>query len=188
VVSQKKQKLAITTDGYKITAGTLIIACGYETGGFLKKSLSRLSSTYAIISEPVHQDALWFRSCIIWETARPYLYIRTTSDNRIIVGGKDEPFYNPEKRDALLVQKSASLARAFRKIFPAIPFKTDFRWTGTFAETPDSLPYIDSYRGKLFVMGFGGNGITFSQLAGKLLVYYLKDINNPDMKLFSFRR
>ena len=35
------------------------------------------------------------KNAMIWETARPYLYLRTTSDNRIIAGGRDIPFSNP---------------------------------------------------------------------------------------------
>jgi hypothetical protein len=35
-------------------------------------------------------DNLWPDEAMIWETMKPYLYIRTTKDNRIIAGGLDE--------------------------------------------------------------------------------------------------
>ena len=61
-----------------------------------------LTSTYALISHPVAPEYLWPEHCLIWETADPYLYIRTTDGNRIIVGGEDEKFSDPEHRDSLL--------------------------------------------------------------------------------------
>jgi glycine/D-amino acid oxidase-like deaminating enzyme len=30
---------------------------------------------------------------LIWNTADPYLYVRTTADNRVLVGGRDEDFH-----------------------------------------------------------------------------------------------
>ena len=57
---------------------------------------------------------------MIWNTADPYLYMRTTQDNRIIIGGRDEPFYNPVKRDKLLKKKTQQLTHDFQKIFPDV--------------------------------------------------------------------
>jgi len=114
--------------------------------------------------------------------------MRTTPDSRIIVGGSDELFYNPVKRDSLLKKKTRELTVAFSKLFPKIPFTPDFAWTGTFGETKDSLPYIDQYRGINYMLGFGGNGITYSLLAGPLLVDLIKGNKNPDLRLFVFNR
>jgi len=188
-IQKRKRTFETTTgSGLKISSRHLVVACGYESEQFLKKKYSKINSTYAIVSEPVNPNMLWHRSCLIWESARPYLYMRTTKDNRIIVGGKDEPFYNPEKRDQLLKKKQKDLTLAFQRKFQDIPFHPEFSWTGTFAETKDSLPYIDKNRGCIFILGFGGNGITFSQLAGKLVVDLIKGKKNSDLNLFSFKR
>jgi len=188
-VSHVRQKFVATTStGLKIKAHHVVITGGYESESFLGKKISKLNSTYAVVSEPVAHSQLWYRSCLIWESARPYLYMRTTPDNRIIIGGKDEPFYNPDKRDKLLTTKCKALTTEFEKKFPLIPFTPDFKWTGTFAETNDSLPYIDKRNGLFFVMGFGGNGITYSQMAGPLLVDLIGNHKNPDLGLFTFKR
>ena len=188
-IHKRKGKFEITTaNEIKIHCKHVVVTCGYESESFLPKKVSTLNSTYAVVSEPVLPSSLWYRSCLIWETARPYLYMRTTTDNRIIIGGKDEPFYNPQKRDALLNQKTKDLTKSFSKKFPDISFHPEFTWTGTFAETKDSLPYIDKYRGLIYVMGFGGNGITYSQMAGKLVTDIINGKNNPDLALFAFNR
>src|SRR5258706_378606 len=53
--------------------------------------------------------------CLIWDTADPYLYLRTTADHRAIIGGGDEPFRDPTARDRLLAAKTRALKRRFRR-------------------------------------------------------------------------
>lgn len=146
---------------------------------------------YVIASEPVRKRDLWKDKCLIWETARPYIYMRTTSDNRIIVGGKDDAFSSANKRDSLITIKSKQLLKAFLSKFPEVPFNIDFAWAGTFAETADGLPFIDVHpkmKRVFFALGFGGNGITFSQIAAVIIRDIICGKNNKDIGRFSFDR
>jgi glycine/D-amino acid oxidase-like deaminating enzyme len=156
-----------TKSGIRINAKYVVMAAGYEAQNYLDKKCSRIHSSYAIISKPLAHNSHWYKNSLIWETKSPYLYLRTTGDKRIIVGGRDEPFYSPGKRDRLLSRKSRELLQDFKRLFPDIPFETDFSWAGTFSETKNGLPYIGPYDNKriLFAMGYGGNGITFSVIA-----------------------
>ena len=91
-----------TADGCIVRADRMVFATGYETHAFLKRKVARLISTYAIATEPLASLSGWGEDqCLIWEHRRPYLYLRTTSDNRIILGGEDEDFRNPLRRDRL---------------------------------------------------------------------------------------
>ncbi len=187
----EKEVVLKTTLGHTIKAKYVVVACGYESQNYLPKNVSKLNSSYAIVSKPLPTNGdFWFKNSMIWETKKPYLYIRTTPDNRIIVGGRDEKFYNPEKRDQLLPKKHQELVSDFQKIFPNIPFQTDFAWAGTFGETKDGLPYIGSYNSPrtLFAMGYGGNGITFSVAAAAILRDIILGKKNKDIALFSFNR
>lgn len=187
----KKTVSLLTGTGITITAKHLVIACGYESQNYIPKKVERLHSTYAMVSEPLPSQDFWYRNSLIWETANPYLYLRTTKDKRILIGGLDDDFYSPEKRDAAIPRKAQQLLTAFRKKFPQIPFKPDFQWAGTFASTKDGLPYIGSIRQRphtSFALGFGGNGITFSLLAAEQLTASLCNRPDPDMALFSFNR
>lgn len=190
--SGKRIKL-LTQQGHTISCKKIVYATGYESVKLIDKPIARLHSTYAIISEPLakHQDQHWYKDTLIWETAHPYMYMRTVSNNRIIVGGKDETFYSPKKRDKLLKQKSKQLESAFEKKFPYIPFRTDYQWCGTFAETKDGLPYIGSQPRQpnaYFALGFGGNGITFSTIAAEIITDAIKGKKNKDAALFAFDR
>ena len=188
---QKKVVELTTANNNKITAKKLIIACGYESQKYIPQKVQRLTATYAIASEPFAEKKFWYKNALIWETADPYLYIRTTSDNRILVGGKDVEFSNPRKRDELLAKKARGLEKAFTKLFPSIHLKTDVQWAGTFASTKDGLPYIGSIPERpntYFALGFGGNGITFSLVAADIIADELKSKKNNDAEIFKFNR
>ena len=69
-------------------------------------------------------------------------------------------------------KKSGLLRKDFEKLFPDIPFKPEFAWSGTFGKTKDSLPFIGTYTktpNTYYALGFGGNGITFSVI-GALMI------------------
>jgi len=169
----------------------VIVAAGFESGQFLPKKVMKLLSTYAIISEPVDEKELWPNKSLIWNTADPYLYMRTTTDNRMIVGGEDEDFYNPEKRDLLLRDKVKKLERAFKRLYPNIPFKTEMAWCGTFSATKDGLPYIGPYEENdqmLFALGYGGNGITFSVIAAQILSNIIQGKMDERLNIYKFHR
>jgi len=191
-IHHKKNRIELlTADNRKIKAKKLIIACGYESQQYIPFKIQQMQSTFAIISEPLAQQKLWYKNALIWETANPYLYFRVTEDNRIIMGGKDISSSNPDKRDKYIAAKSKELEKSFAKLFPSIPFKTDFRWAGSFASTKDGLPYIGAIRQRpdtLFALGFGGNGITFSAIAAQIICDILKEKKSDDARLFSFDR
>lgn len=66
----------------------------------------------AIVSKPMpEKKELWYGNALLWESARPYLYLRTTEDHRVLIGGKDEMFQSAIKRDKLLNRKSRELKR-----------------------------------------------------------------------------
>jgi glycine/D-amino acid oxidase-like deaminating enzyme len=191
IIHRKKGVELITSENLKINCRSLVIACGYESQRYISKRVQQLNSTYAIVSEPYLNKEPWYKNALIWETRFPYLYLRTTADDRIMIGGKDVAFSDPQKRDALLLQKTKQLEFSFRKLFPHLYFKTDFKWAGTFAATKDSLPYIGSISERphtFFTLGLGGNGITFSIIAAKMIKELLQGKKKKDHSIFSFNR
>jgi glycine/D-amino acid oxidase-like deaminating enzyme len=181
----------LTAEGKKIKAKKLVIACGYESGVYIPKKIEMIHSTYAIVSEPFETNHFWYRNALIWETATPYLYIRSTNDNRILIGGKDDDFSDGTKRDKMLPVRARALESSFSKLFPSIGFKTDFKWAGAFASTKDGLPYIGTLPGRphtWFALGFGGNGITFSLMAARIITNGIMGRKDPDAAIFSFSR
>ena len=180
-----------TKEGFILKTKKLIYATGYEVTHFIDKKIVDLKSTFAVISEQYLPNEFWKDNVLLWNTANPYLYIRTTPDGRILIGGRDEDFYDPKKRDALIVKKSAQLVHDFHKTFPNLDFKPEFSWTGTFGATKDGLPYIGEYDklpNSYFALGFGGNGITFSLIAAEIITDLILGKENKDAEIFSFNR
>jgi glycine/D-amino acid oxidase-like deaminating enzyme len=192
-LTHNKNKIVLQTEkGYIITAKKIVFANGYEAVKYIGKKIADLNSTYACISEPLSQyTPFWKDDALIWNTADPYLYLRNTPDKRIIVGGRDERFSNAISRDKLLPLKTKQLEHDFIKLFPKIPFKTEFSWAGTFGSTKDGLPFIGHYKKMnncFFALGFGGNGITFSLIAAEMITALITKGRTKDNSLFSFDR
>lgn len=161
----KDHVLAEMETGVEIKAGKVIYCTGYETQAMLPEKIVALKSTYAMVGEKDHKLSPALENTLFWNTDTPYLYMRTTADGRLLLGGEDENFKNPGLRDALLGKKRDRLIKNLKEYLPDQQFVDDFCWCGTFGETKDGLPYIGShpkFPHSYFVLGFGGNGITFS--------------------------
>lgn len=187
---KKKTHIKLNT-GANIIAKKVVFCTGYESTNLIKEKFVNLLSTYAIISEVDEELTKAYQDLLIWNTANPYLYLRTTDDHRMLIGGEDEDFYNPELRDQLLNKKAKILNKKFHKNFPSFIFREDFAWSGTFVSTKDGLPYIGThkdYKNAYFVLGFGGNGITFSVVGMEMLSYWLKNKKHPLATYFAFGR
>ena len=128
---------------------------------------------------------------MMWNTDDPYLYLCGTSENRVIVGGRDESFINMKNMHAYLDKKSSLLEKDFGRSFPGCSIKKEFAWSGVFGKTKDSLPYIGQYSKTprtFYALGFGGNGITFSLVAAEIITDLLLGRKNLDADIFSFTR
>jgi glycine/D-amino acid oxidase-like deaminating enzyme len=169
----EKSGLELRTNSGRIRSKIVVVAAGYEAERFLPERLAKLHSSYAIVTEPVKSFEGWNERCLVWETARPYTYARTTIDNRIVVGGEDDPFRDPVQRDARVPGKARTLLRKARRLFPRIEMELAYSWAGTFGESEDSLPYIGPHPGGdsrvLYALGYGANGIPYSAIAAEVL-------------------
>jgi glycine/D-amino acid oxidase-like deaminating enzyme len=181
-----------TSKGNLLRAKLLVNATGYEAVNLIGKDIAKLFSTYAVAGESQSTESkILNANAILWNTDNPYLYLRTTNDKRIMIGGRDDPFKNAALRDKRIDKKTDLLKSDLKKLFPEIDFVPEFSWAGTFATTKDSIPYIgvhEKFPDTFFALGFGGNGITFSVVAAEILVDFVKGRKNEDADLFSFDR
>lgn len=188
----KKNGVTLTTEFGDIIKAKKVIYCnGYESTELIKDDFVKLLSTYAIVGERNEDDQSHLNDTLFWNTAEPYLYMRTTDDNRVLIGGEDEDFVDDEKRDALLKDKSLKIQKKLKNLLPNYQFRTDFMWAGTFAETKDGLPYIGehpNFPSCYFVLGFGGNGITFSVIGMNVISDMMKNNTHPLTEYIKFRR
>ncbi|PBC07678.1 FAD-binding oxidoreductase [Mesorhizobium sp. WSM3859] len=178
-----------TRQGPRIHAGHLVLATGYELLDIVPRTGHRLISTWAIATRP-QPEKIWPLAALIWEASDPYLYLRATSDGRVICGGEDEEFTDEERRDALTAQKTVRLEEKLGKIFPRLDTAAEFAWTGSFGATDTGLPIIGSVPGhpRIYaVMGYGGNGITSSQIGSEIVCASIAGREDADANLFAFK-
>ena len=182
--------IVATKDGPSITARHVVLATGYELVDIVPAAAHRIISTWAIATRPQPRK-LWPGPAFIWEASDPYLYMRATADGRVICGGEDEDFVDETRRDELIADKSARIAEKLGRLFPHLDVRPDFAWTGSFGTTSTGLPYIGAiprHPRIHAVMGYGGNGITFSQIASEIVSASIKGIADTDAELFAFNR
>lgn len=181
----------VLNTGATIKAKRIVYCVGYESQSMIKENFVNLISTYAIVSEINDNPPKSLDKLLVWNTADPYIYLRTTEDNRILIGGEDEEFQDTIKRDELIDKKEKKLLKSFEKMFPEQEFISDFTWAGTFGVTKDGLPYIGEhkdFKNAYFVLGFGGNGITFSVAGMAMVSDWIKGKKNKLTPLFAFGR
>lgn len=189
LVCDRRGTTLATADGVEIRARHVVLCTGYELAKIVPDKGSTVVSTWAIATRP-QPKALWPQKALIWEASDPYLYLRTTADGRVICGGEDEDFANTEKRDALTPAKTARLEQKLHRMFPGLDHRAVAAWTGSFGSSTNGMPTIGAIPGYprcYAVMGYGGNGITFSMLATGLITAAILGKKHPDAPLFAFK-
>jgi glycine/D-amino acid oxidase-like deaminating enzyme len=190
-IEEGHYQILARTDGPVIQAKWIVYAAGYNSEQHHSETKGSLCSTYAVTSQPNLVIDGWPNDCLIWETARPYFYARRTQDGRAMIGGADTMFSNDHDRDRLIERKVRELTDRFHGLFPDSVLEPQYAWGGTFAGTKDGLAYIGQINNRpraYFALGYGGNGITFSAIAAKLIADLLAGRENRDQEVFRFGR
>jgi glycine/D-amino acid oxidase-like deaminating enzyme len=179
-----------------VEARQVVIATGYATSQFRPLAgRFQMSHTYVVATPPLNLRArreLGLADVMLWDTCRRYHYARWTADHRLLLGGADRPIGGGRPPAARLATAIAAIREHFERVLPALAdVALTHAWEGRFANTPDSLPYVGRHRRyprHAFALGYGGNGMTFGSLAGRLLVEQWQGRRSPEQALFAFDR
>ncbi|WP_017999858.1 FAD-binding oxidoreductase [Paracoccus sp. N5] len=178
-----------STAGQVVAASHAVFCTGYE---FLPQMLTprhRIISTWAIASPEGVRQPGWLKDFLVWEASDPYLYFRATPTGRIIAGGEDQASATAHEDSEKLRRNAAEIARKLRDL-TGIRFRPAYAWAAAFGDSDDGLPIIDRVPGcrrTHAVMGFGGNGITWSVIAAEVTARRIDGRPDPDADLYRFR-
>lgn len=173
----------------KVLAQHLIMTTGYAKNEITKKYIRKEAfvASYAVVTKPTD---IWKDKVMIWESARPYLYIRHVPGNRVLIGGLDESTDKiPSKRH--INKRGKQLIKAFNKLFPNIEVEMDYAYGARFGETKDGKPFIGKLKDNAEVYGlygYGGNGTVYSSFGSKLLLDMVDGKYNPLSEIFKLKR
>ncbi|WP_332650454.1 NAD(P)/FAD-dependent oxidoreductase [Lysinibacillus sp. 54212] len=182
-----KKTIISTKNKHTIEARYVIFAAGYEGIDVKKEKQVSFVSTYTVTTNTIDDFSSWYNRTLLWETARPYLYLRTTMDNRIIIGGLDENTTSPQDRDSKLIHKKNKLIEEFNAMFPTIQVKPEYFLASFYGGTADGLPIIgvyEQYPQSYFLFAFGDNGTVYSQLLARLIVQEISEGYSPDIQYY----
>lgn len=177
----------LTDEGPAVRASAVVFCCGYERPEGVSAPDSDVISTWALASKPGATVPAWLRETLVWEGADPYLYMRTSRDGRLIVGGEDEASATAHADPALMREKRDRILAKVKQLLPKVEVEVDYVWAGAFGESATGLPHIAPVEGldhAWAVMGFGGNGITYSVIASQVVAAALRGGKDPDADLY----
>lgn len=188
----KKAGVELTSaEGHLIKGQQVIFCTGFEATNMLKEKVAKLIFTWVTISEEGIKLSDKLQNTLVWDTNDPYLYMRSTDDGRLLVGGEDSNYRMSQLNTKTKERKSKKLVASLEKIMGDVEFIEDHNWGGVFGKTKDGLPYIGKspeYQNALFVLGFGGNGITFSIQAMEIIIDMLQGKPNQLSQFYRFGR
>lgn len=180
-----------TDDGYTVDAKKIVFCTGFETMQMFKKKYADIVTTFACVSEQNFNFFETLDDTLIWDTANPYIYMRTTDDKRLLVGGEDINYKYGTISEKVKKRKSTKLIKKLNKLFPDMNFIEDYVWAGAFGVTKDGLPFIGThpdFKNAIFVLGLGGNGITFSVQGMDLILKILAGDTDTLLQYYRFDR
>lgn len=189
--SNEASPYLITSNNRKVHYQKIIFCTGYEAVQMIKEKIAKLFYTYACVSEQGIELPQTLKETLIWDTGAPYFYMRYTNDKRLIIGGEDSEFDFPLFQQKIKERKAMKLQSWLRHLTEQVSFIEDFSWAGKFGSTKDGLPYIGQspeHKNTLFVLGFGGNGITFSVQAMRIIPDLLEGKRNELIHPYRFGR
>jgi Rieske Fe-S protein len=171
-----------TANGQTIRAKSIVLATNYP---IMSKMFAKLPAyrTYAI-GVRVPKNSV--EKCLIWDTADPYIYVRTQAEDDhdvLIVGGEDHRTGQEDDADA----RFGRLRQWTEKRFPFAE-ETLYQWSGQFAETHDGLAFIGRFseasRQVYLITGDSGQGMTHGTIGGMLVSDLILERENPWVEVF----
>lgn len=182
----------ITEYGYKVKAKKVIVATGYNTKLFTNRNFATKTTTFNVVTKPVSNLDGWNDKILIRDNCDPYNYLRTTVDNRLIIGGEDVNFTPDVVNENLVNDKYTILENRLKSMFKDIKnIEVEFKYCGVFASTPDNLGFVGpakNHKNLWYLLGYGANGILFAILGAIMLLQLYEGKEHKDMKLFKADR
>lgn len=186
-VSDPEGVTLMTDTGHAVRARHVVFCCGYEFPKGVPTPGASVVSTWALATRRRPRHPAWLRDTLVWEASDPYLYLRMARDGRLVVGGEDEADPLAHADPKRLKRKCEILSAKLRTLIPELAFEIDYTWAGAFGERTTGLPLIGPAEGMPHcwaVMGFGGNGITYSVIASEVVSAGIRGETDPDADLY----
>lgn len=183
--------LDIRTSGQSFYAKHIVYTTGYETTPVGKRIGADINRSYAFVSNPISEFNYWYEQALIWETKRPYLYIRSTVEGRLVVGGLDEDKSEAPHSEEIIQKRAENLLHQAKELFPNYDIQIEYAYAASFGESVDNIPFIGEHPdhpNQYYLLGYGGNGTVYSMLGSLILKDLIMGNRNEDVELVQLER
>lgn len=191
IIEDEGTHITIKTMHGDFNTSRVVYTTGYNRLPHGSLTGADINRSYAIVTEQNPRFEGWYEQALIWETARPYLYLRRTSDNRVIIGGLDEKKAKPTKGQEKIEAMAEKLLDELHRLFPSEAFQAPYKYSASFGESLDNLPFIGQHpdeKNHYYLLGFGGNGTVYSLLGASILADLIMGRKNDDARLVTLDR
>jgi len=147
---------------------------------------------YVVATEPLGPSQ---RAAIGWagreglaDMRLQFMYLRLTADDRIVFGGESSPYwYDSTPSSGSYRPALEKLKRSLLVTFPQLEgVRFTHGWGGTMGFTLDFMPSVgalDGAKNLFYAVGFNGEGVVMTQLAGRILADLVSGMETPLTRL-----
>lgn len=180
--------LAVIDDKAAIHCEHIVYATGYAENRLTGELgyHARLIRSYALVTKPIDASLEMPIESMLWETARPYLYVRPCPGRRMLIGGLDDDWKKTPSEHTIEF-KAGQLLRELKNLFPDYGFEAEAIWGARFGESSDGLPFIGAIpgeRNRYMLLGYGGNGTVYSVIGASVIMNCIAGREDPYVTLF----
>ena len=186
----------VMAEGGTIRARKVIVATNSATVQFrsLQRHFTR-REMYMVMTEPIpapiRRQVGDPRVALRDMSASPH-YVRSASDDRLLVAGADQDETPERLRATVLVQRTGQLMYELLKMYPAISgLRPAYGWEAAYGRTADGLPYIGAHRNyphHVFALGGSPVSVTGAFVAARVLLRAVQDTPDAADEVFSWTR
>ncbi|WP_153730521.1 NAD(P)/FAD-dependent oxidoreductase [Sporosarcina obsidiansis] len=190
-IKDTKENAVVKTTNGDFMARQVVVTTGYAPTPELTVPQKDLKVTYAIATQPIEDLSFWYERMMIWETKRPYLYMRLTDDQRIVAGGLDQDAEQLPKSKQANREKFAELKVELKKLFPDQDIQFEYEWVALFGESTDELPVVGRHPEEpnvYYLIGLGGNGTVYSMLGARMICDLMSRKENFNQSILKVQR
>jgi glycine/D-amino acid oxidase-like deaminating enzyme len=147
---------------------------------------------YVVATEPLgpaRREAIgWAGREGLADMRLQFMYLRLTADDRIVFGGESSPYwYDSTPSSGSYRPALEKLKRSLLVTFPQLEgIRFTHGWGGTMAFTLDFMPSVGALEGAenlFYAVGFNGEGVVMTQLAGRILADLVSGVESPLTRL-----
>jgi gamma-glutamylputrescine oxidase len=164
----------VRTDGDRVVADHVVLACNGYLGGLNRKVAARVMpiNNFMIATEPLGDaaDKVLTRDVAIADSRFVVNYFRLSADRRLLFGGGESYGYRFPKDIAALVRKP------MLEVYPHLrDVRIDHAWGGTLAITMKRMPYLARLAPNILsASGYSGHGLGTATHAGQLMALAIR--------------